>query len=86
MMSEIMDVPLPLAASRRLINFLTFHISIFFSASFACGALIVGDECSLRKPGGGSLFRLRDETVVSDSIEMLKQTVYFLILATGLTL
>lgn len=28
MMSEIMEVPFPLAASRRLINFLTFHISI----------------------------------------------------------
>ena len=34
MMREIMDVPLPLAASRRLISFLTFHISMFFSASF----------------------------------------------------
>ena len=33
MMSEIMLVPLPRAASRRLISFLTFHISMFFSAS-----------------------------------------------------
>jgi hypothetical protein len=41
MMREIMDVPLPLAASRRLINFLTFQISMFFSASFGCGALIL---------------------------------------------
>lgn len=31
-MSDIMEVPLPLAASSRLISFLTFHISIFFSA------------------------------------------------------
>lgn len=35
-----MDVPLPLAASRRLMSFLTFHISMFFSASLGCGALI----------------------------------------------
>lgn len=28
MMSEIMEVPLPRAASRRLMSFLTFHISI----------------------------------------------------------
>jgi len=45
MMSEIMLVPLPLAASRRLISFLTFQISIFFSASFAWGALMVAVEC-----------------------------------------
>ena len=43
MMREIMEVPLPLAASRRLINFFTFHISMFFSASFACAALMVGE-------------------------------------------
>jgi hypothetical protein len=36
MMSEIMLVPLPRAASRRLISFLTFHISMFFSASAPC--------------------------------------------------
>lgn len=36
MMSEIMEVPLPRACSRRLMSFLTFHISMFFSASFAC--------------------------------------------------
>ena len=41
MMSDIIEVPLPRAASKRLINFFTFHISIFFSASLACGALIV---------------------------------------------
>jgi hypothetical protein len=56
-MSEIMLVPLPRlfllvmsarivqythAASRRFISFLTFQISIFFSASLpCCGALIV---------------------------------------------
>jgi hypothetical protein len=34
-MSEIMLVPLPRAASRRLMSFLTFQISMFFSASFA---------------------------------------------------
>jgi hypothetical protein len=36
MMSEIMEVPLPRACSRRLMSFLTFHISMFFSASLAC--------------------------------------------------
>ncbi len=41
MMSDIMDVPLPLAASKRLISVLTFHISIFLSASLA---LIVADH------------------------------------------
>lgn len=39
-MREIIEVPLPLADSSLFINFLTFHISIFFSASFCCGALI----------------------------------------------
>lgn len=34
MMREIMEVPFPLAASSRLISFLTFQISMFFSASF----------------------------------------------------
>jgi hypothetical protein len=34
-MSEIMEVPFPLAASKRLINFFTVQISMFFSASFA---------------------------------------------------
>lgn len=36
-----MEVPLPRACSRRLMSFFTFHISMFFSASLACGALIV---------------------------------------------
>jgi hypothetical protein len=36
MMREIMDVPFPRAASRRLISFLTFQISMFFSASLGC--------------------------------------------------
>jgi hypothetical protein len=36
MMSEIMDVPFPRAASRRLMSFLTFQISMFFSASLGC--------------------------------------------------
>ena len=38
-MSEIMDVPFPRAASRRLISFLTFQISMFFSASLGWGSL-----------------------------------------------
>jgi hypothetical protein len=38
MMSEIMDVPFPRAASRRLISFLTFQISMFFSASLGWGS------------------------------------------------
>ena len=42
-MSEIMEVPFPRADSRRLISFLTFQISIFFSASFGGGALILGE-------------------------------------------
>jgi hypothetical protein len=41
-MREIIEVPLPRAASSRLISFLTFQISIFFSASLACGALMMG--------------------------------------------
>lgn len=45
MMREIIDVPFPLAASSRLINFFTFHISIFFSASFCCGALMMAVKC-----------------------------------------
>jgi hypothetical protein len=40
MIKEIIDVPFPLAASRRLMSFLTFHISIFFSASVPLGALM----------------------------------------------
>ena len=36
MTSEIMEVPLPRASARRLMSFLTFHISMFFSASLAC--------------------------------------------------
>lgn len=43
-MSEIMDVPFPRAASRLLISFLTFQISMFFSASLACGSLMMGYE------------------------------------------
>lgn len=38
-----MEVPFPRAASRRLISFLTFQISMFFSASFGGGALILGE-------------------------------------------
>lgn len=44
MMSEIMEVPLPRAASRRLISFFTFQISMFFSASFAWGALMMSGD------------------------------------------
>ena len=42
-MRDIMEVPLPRACSKRLMSFFTFHISIFFSASLACGALIVSE-------------------------------------------
>ena len=41
MMREIMEVPLPLAASRRLTSFLIFQISKFFSASLACCWLLM---------------------------------------------
>ena len=41
MIKDIIEVPFPRAASSRLINFFTFQISIFFSASLACGALIM---------------------------------------------
>ena len=42
-MREIMEVPFPLAASKRLISFFTFQISMFFSASFAWASLILAD-------------------------------------------
>lgn len=38
-----MEVPLPRACSKRLMSFFTFHISMFFSASLAFGALIVSE-------------------------------------------
>lgn len=41
MMREIIEVPLPRAASRRLISFFTFQISMFFSASFAWASLML---------------------------------------------
>jgi hypothetical protein len=41
MINDIMEVPFPRAASKRLISFLTFHISMFFSASFAWGSLMM---------------------------------------------
>lgn len=47
-MSEIMEVPFPRADSRRLISFLTFQISIFFSASFGGGALILAGRQLIR--------------------------------------
>ena len=37
-MSEIIEVPFPRADSRRLISFLTFQISMFFSASLGWGS------------------------------------------------
>ena len=43
-MSDIMEVPLPRACSKRLMSFFTFHISMFFSASLAWGALIVSES------------------------------------------
>jgi hypothetical protein len=56
MIKEIIDVPFPLAASRRLISFLTFHISMFFSASVPFGALMVklrGRSRALPSKGAG---------------------------------
>ena len=38
-----MEVPLPRACSKRLMSFFTFHISMFFSASLAWGALIASE-------------------------------------------
>lgn len=50
-----MEVPLPRAASRRLTSFFTFQISIFFSASFAAGVLMMGELCvGLRLDDGRS--------------------------------
>jgi hypothetical protein len=47
-----MLVPLPRAASRRLISFLTFQISMFFSASLGCGSL--DDMVAVLFGGGGA--------------------------------
>jgi len=44
MMREIIEVPFPRAASKRLINFLTFQISMFFSASFAWASLMLAKD------------------------------------------
>ena len=52
-MSEIIEVPLPRAISRRLISFLIFHISMFFSASLAWGALILEIDGGVAYVGGG---------------------------------
>jgi hypothetical protein len=38
---DIIEVPLPRAASKLLISFFTFQISIFFSASLAWASLIL---------------------------------------------
>lgn len=64
-MSEIIEVPFPRADSRRLISFLTFQISMFFSASFGGGALILARrqlirEESYRRPCG----RLKTQSVM----------------------
>jgi hypothetical protein len=58
MIKDIMDVPFPLAASRRLMSFLTFHISMFFSASVPFGALMAvleGRSRALPMEGGGQI-------------------------------
>jgi hypothetical protein len=47
-MREIMEVPFPRAASKRLMSFFTFQISIFFSASLACASLISAVDDALR--------------------------------------
>lgn len=56
-MSEIMEVPFPRADSKRLINFLTFQISMFFSTSFpCCWELILGDaKMQYHQRGGKSI-------------------------------
>jgi hypothetical protein len=50
MMSEIMEVPLPRACVKRLMSFLTFHISMFFSASLACCCSLMLAEFVLCEP------------------------------------
>ena len=55
MIREIIDVPFPLACSSRLMSFFTFHISMFFSASLACGALMLSKGIQfLDQTAGGS--------------------------------
>jgi hypothetical protein len=50
MIREIIDVPFPRAASKLLISFFTFQISMFFSASLAWASLILtGLDASRRK-------------------------------------
>lgn len=56
MMSEIIEVPLPRAASRRLISFLTFHISIWSIAQRQQLSSIlrsVGQRARARTRAGG---------------------------------
>jgi hypothetical protein len=76
-----MDVPLPRASSKRLINFFTFHISIFFSASFVPLALmiVVGVRvCASRKKfegcraGVGGVKRCLIGTPVPEALRLLK--------------
>ena len=52
---EIIEVPLPLAACRDLINFLTFHISTFLSDEFSSAILtnfIYFSDCICNKRTG----------------------------------
>jgi len=53
MIKDIMDVPFPLADSSLLINFFTFHISMFFSASPDCGSLMFAMVRRRAAPGFG---------------------------------
>lgn len=87
--SEIIEVPLPRADSRRLISFFTFHISIFFSASFACGALMASDGSAGQVPTGMNgtstdmlsprKLMIFSQTVGQKSICMQLQTVVFIL-------
>lgn len=57
MIREIMEVPLPRADSRRLMSFLTFHISMFFSASPGGGALMAREVAPSDSKRGGLVAR-----------------------------
>ena len=84
MMRDIMEVPLPRACSRRLMSFFTFQISIFFSASLACGALMVsegGEYChSKNRP---DLWQWYDEYRDQSACGQLGMKVSYTLIAVG---
>jgi hypothetical protein len=59
-----MEVPFPRAASRRLINFFTFQISMFFSASFAWASLILAVDDASSSRGLEGLGSIEPDSVV----------------------